>query len=179
MAVVVTGIVVLVAYGAAQVSFEARARLGWALQNVQGSRATRELLQDALRNARAPQRPAEPGFTLDDDRLSFVASGAGPPFDPDYDWQITVQPDSAGVVLVAVPTGRAPAAQVAFRLPGVTRWDVQVLAPGGAQWLRQWRSSFTTPRAISITMWKGSEQAAMPIRLALQPLSIPTFEDYR
>ena len=101
VAIVLTSLVVLLAYAAAQVSFDARARLGANLRTLQGARAVRALLQDALRNARTPQRQGDAGFTLKDGRLSFVAAGGAPPLDPDYDWLVTLQPRSGGLDLSA------------------------------------------------------------------------------
>ena len=119
-------------------------------------------------------RPGDSGLTLTDDRLSFVAAGAGPPFDPGYNWQFTIGPDSGGVALAARPVGRAPATQVSFRLPGVTRWEVRVLAPGGSDWMGAWTSGLETPRAIAITLWNGSEPLGPPLRLALSQIKTPT-----
>ena len=72
VAIVLTTLVVLLAYSAAQVSYDAHARLSADLRALQQGRALRELLQDALRSARAPQRPGDPLFTLHAGRLSFV-----------------------------------------------------------------------------------------------------------
>jgi prepilin-type N-terminal cleavage/methylation domain-containing protein len=172
VAIVLTSIVVLVAYGAAQVSFDARARLTQAVSTLQSERATRELLQDALRNARSPLRLEDTTFQLHGGRLSFVSAGTGPPFDPDYDWQITIEPDTAGLALVAVPVGRAPAARVAFHLPGVSRWDVQVLAIDEAKWIREWPATMAAPgmpRAVMVTLWDQSQSVGLPVRVALAP----------
>jgi prepilin-type N-terminal cleavage/methylation domain-containing protein len=175
IAIVLASIVVLVAYGAAQVSFDVHARLGGALRAQQSARATRELLQDALRNARrAPQAPEDTTFVLQEGRLSFVAAGAGPPFDPDFDWRITIEPDSSGLALVAVPVGRAPAAEVVFRLPGVTRWGVQVLAPDETRWVREWPATPNMPRAIAITLWNRAEPVGPPLQLMLTTDATPT-----
>src|SRR5438876_8765375 len=112
VAIVLTGLVVLLAYGAAQVSYDAHARLSAELRALQEARALRELLQDALRSARAPQRPGDSLFTLHSGRLSFVTAGGGPPLDPDYDWLLTIGPNADGLELSATPGGRVPAAVV-------------------------------------------------------------------
>src|SRR5207245_2817862 len=83
-------------------------------------------------------RPGDPLFTLHAGRLSFVTAGGGPPLDPDYDWLLTIGAGSGGLELSAIPVGRAPAAVVTIRFPGVTRWDVQARAAGGAPWPREW-----------------------------------------
>jgi hypothetical protein len=86
-------IVALLAYASARLSVDVRGRVGDALRLQQSTRATRDFLGDALRNARPPQRPEDTTVSLQGDRLSFVAAGPGPPLDPDYDWRITAQGD--------------------------------------------------------------------------------------
>jgi prepilin-type N-terminal cleavage/methylation domain-containing protein len=169
VAIVLTGLVALLAYSAAQVSYDARARMTGHLHDIQSARAVRALLVESLRNAKAPQRPGDPGFDLVNGRLSFVSAGGATPLDPDYDWRITVQPDARGLALTATPLGHAPAAQVAFRLPDVTRWDVQVLEPDGSQWRSDWTEQKVLPRAISIALWHNSVTAGTPIRVVLSP----------
>jgi hypothetical protein len=111
-----------------------------------------DLLQNALRNARAPQRLGDTTFGLADGRLMFFAAGAGPPFDPDYDWRITVQGDAGGLELVGTPAGRGPDARVAIRVPGVTRCDVQVLATKQSKWVSEWPPTTDMPRAVAVTL---------------------------
>ncbi len=173
VATVLTSVVAAAAYAAAQVSTEAHARLRAELRTVQHIRAVRETLQDALRNARPPLRLSDPGLTLQDGRLSFVAAGAGPPFDPDYDWLVVVEADTAGLRLLATPVGRAPTTEVAFRVPGVTAWEVRVLPSDGSDWVPEWPPSPAMPRAISIALLRGSEYLGAPLQVALTPLGMP------
>jgi len=171
VAIVLTGIVALLAYASAQVSLDARARLRAELRGLQQTRAVREVVQDALRNAQSPQRPGEPGFTLQAGRLSFVTAGGGPPFDAGYDWLVTFGPSASGgeLEVVATPVGRAPPVQVAFTVPDVTRWDVRVLAPWGSQWLDEWLSGRVMPRAVAIMFWHDSVRVGPPVRVILAP----------
>src|SRR2546427_1938772 len=165
LAIMLTGLVVLLAYGAAQVSYDAHARLSAELRALQQARALRELLQDALRSARAPQRPGDPRFTLHAGRLSFVTAGGGPPLDPDYDWLLTIEPGADGLDLSATPVGRAPATPVTIRVPGVTRWDVRVRAAGASQWLAAGAMTSGLPRGTAITLWHGCPPVGVPSHL--------------
>jgi prepilin-type N-terminal cleavage/methylation domain-containing protein len=167
VALVLTSIVVMVGYAMAQASFDARTSLATHLRQVESARALRELLRDALRNARAPQRPGDPGVVLSGNRLSFVAAGGAAPLDPDYDWQITIAPSGRGLQFVAIPLGHAPATQVAFTVPGVTRWSVQLLSPQGADWLSDWSEPKLMPRAVMISFWNGARPAIAPLHLVL------------
>jgi prepilin-type N-terminal cleavage/methylation domain-containing protein len=165
IAVVLTSLVALVAYSALAVSVDARQRLGHAMDTEQRSRVTRELLIDLLRNTRTPQRPSDTTFVLSGDTLTFVAAGGGPPLDADCDWRVTIAPDRGGLRFVATPVGRAPAAQIAFRLPGVTRMDVLVLAPTDSSWLDTWPAAMVNPRAVVITLWKQSQRIEPAVRV--------------
>ena len=165
VAIVLTGLVVLLGYGAAQVSYDAHARLRADVNALQEAQALRELLQDALRSARAPQRPGDPRFTLHAGRLSFVTAGGGPPLDPDYDWLVTIEPGADGLRLSATPVGRAPAAQVTIRAPGVTRWDVRARLAGASGWLEEWPTTTVLPSAVAITMWHDSTPVGLPLQV--------------
>lgn len=176
LAIVLTSLVVLLAYGAARVSYDAQARLSSHLRELQETRAVREVLKDALRNARAPQRPGDPLFTVHEGQLSFVTAGGGPPFDPDYDWLLTIGPGSGGLELSGIPVGHAPPAPVAVRVPSVTRWDVRVRAAGSAQWLREWPATPVLPQIVAITLWHDSEPVGSPLFVRLLPGPAPVPE---
>jgi prepilin-type N-terminal cleavage/methylation domain-containing protein len=165
VAVVLTSLVALIAYGALHMSLGARERLGVAMADEQRSRVTRELLADVLRNMRTPQRQGDTTFTLGGDTLMVVAAGGGPPLDADCDWRVTITPDAGGLRFIATPVGRAPMAEVVFRLPGVTRMDVRVLAPTGSEWLDTWPASMVVPRAIAITFYNHGKRLDPPVRV--------------
>ena len=167
VAIVLTSLVVLLAYGAARVSYDAHARLSADLRALQAASAFRELLQDALRSARAPQRPGDPLFTLHAGRLSFVTAGGGPPLDPDYDWLLTIGPGADGLELSAKPVGRVPATLVTIRVPSVTRWDVRALPPGATQCLEEWPGTAVMPHAVAITLWHDAEPLGLPLQVRL------------
>jgi hypothetical protein len=167
LAFVLTSVVVVVAFATAQVGFDARARLAADLGRVESAHAVRELFRDALRNARAPDEPGQPGFTLAHDTLAFVAGGGAGPLDPDYDWRISIAPGSRGLEFVGVPLGHAHPAQVAFHVPGVTRWQVRVLGVGESQWQTDWSEANVTPRAVSIEFWNDTVPIGVPLRVVL------------
>jgi prepilin-type N-terminal cleavage/methylation domain-containing protein len=167
VALVLTSLVVLLAYGAAQVSYDAHARLSADLRALQQARAFRELLQDALRSARAPQWTGDQRFTLHAGRLSFVTAGGGPPLDPDYDWLLSIGLGAHGLELSATPVGRAPATVVTIRIPGVTRWDVRARAVGASPWLEEWPGTAVMPHAVAITLWHDAEPLGLPLQVRL------------
>lgn len=168
VAVMLTSLIAMLAYASAQVSFEAQARLAGELRTVQGNRAARQILSDALRNAQPPQRADDPGFELRDGRLSFVAAGGAPPLDPDYDWLVTVGPAGDRIEFSAKPLGRAPVAEARFLVPQATRWDV--LVPGGnAGWVREWPNGMILPRVVEMRFWNDTVPLGSPLRINLVP----------
>jgi hypothetical protein len=176
LAIVLTGVVVLVAYGAASVGLDARARLAADLSRVEGTHAARELLADALRNTRSPDQSGQPGFTVSHDTLSFVAAGGAGPLDPDYDWLISAAPGPHGLDVTGIPLGHAEVARVAFRLRGITHWHVQVLGVGESGWQTQWSEANVTPRAVTIGFWNDSVPVT-PLRVVLWASESPQRRD--
>ncbi|HZS62189.1 MAG TPA: prepilin-type N-terminal cleavage/methylation domain-containing protein [Gemmatimonadaceae bacterium] len=166
---VITSLVALLAYGVAQVGYDARARVVGHLRDVQSARAFQTLLGDALRNVRTPDRTDEPGFGLHNGTLSFVAAGGAPPLDPDYNWLIHIAPGPQGLELAATPLGRADAVRVTFRSPDITSWNVRVLDPNNAQWIQDWSTPRITPRAIAISFWHNSVTTGLPLEVVLWP----------
>ncbi len=168
VALVLTAIVVSVAYAMSSAAIDARARLTSGLRTVQGSRAAREMLRDALRNARAPRPPSIPGGVyLSHDTLSFIASSGVSPLDPDYDWQFTVAPGRGALGVTAIAIGHARPATVAFAVPEVTRWSVRLLAPDGQSWVNAWHDTTFMPAAALITFWNGDRLSGLPLHVAL------------
>src|SRR5947208_3653695 len=65
----------------------------------------------------------------------------------------------------AAQVGRAPAAQVTIRAPGVTRWDVRARLAGASGWLEEWPMTTVLPSAVAITMWHDSTLVGLPLQV--------------
>jgi prepilin-type N-terminal cleavage/methylation domain-containing protein len=179
VAIVLTSIVVAVAYAMAQAGVDARTRLTSHLRASQSARAAREILRDAIRNARAAQSAGDPrgGVFLSNDTLSFVAAGGASPLDPDYDWRFTIAPGRGGLNVAASALGHAQPATVTFRIPDVTRWSVWMLAPDGHTWRTDWNEPVLMPRAVVIGFWDGNRLSGLPLHIALWPGASPALAD--
>jgi prepilin-type N-terminal cleavage/methylation domain-containing protein len=179
VAIVLTSIVVAVAYAMAQAGIDARTRLTDHLRTTQSARAAREILRDALRNARAAQTAGDPrgGIVLSNDTLSFVAAGGAAPLDPDYDWRFTIAPGRNGLTVAATALGHAQPATVAFRIPEVTRWTVWLLAPDGHTWRTGWTEPVLMPRAVVVGLWNGNHLSGLPLHVSLWPGATPVTAD--
>ena len=108
---------------------------------------------------------------------SFIAAGGASPLDPDYDWQFTIAPHRGRLLVTAVAVGHAVPAQVAFAVPGVTRWTVWMLAADGKTWQTDWSDPSVMPRAVVIAFWNGNRLSGLPLHLSLWPGSTPTIAD--
>jgi prepilin-type N-terminal cleavage/methylation domain-containing protein len=179
VAIVLTSIVVAVAYAMTQAGIDARTRLTTHLRAAQSTRAAREILRDAIRNARAAQSAGDPrgGVVLSNDTLSFVAAGGASPLDPDYDWRFSIAPGRGGLNVAATALGHAQPATVTFTIPDITRWSVWMLAPDGHTWRTDWTEPVLMPRAVVIGFWNGNHLSGLPLHIALWPGESPALAD--
>ena len=165
VAIVLTGVVALLVYGAVRAASDTEARLVTSRRHWQSHRGMRTLLEDALRNARPPMRAGAPAFSLQvatssagvpQDRLTFVTRGGFPPLTADADWRVTIEPTPTGLSASAIPLGVRTPLRLAAVLPGVSGLEIRVLAPGTSEWNRQWAFPATFPRAVTLTFWTDS-----------------------
>jgi prepilin-type N-terminal cleavage/methylation domain-containing protein len=162
IAIVLSGVVALLVYGAAAVGTDTQERLVTARRNVAGRNAFRAIIVDALRNSRAASFQSETVMQLEDrvgpdgtptDRLSFVTAGGGPPLTTDTEWAVTMELTGSGLQLAATPVGVAAPHTVALNLPEVSRFDVQLLTPGEfREWVTDWGRYDPLPRAARLTL---------------------------
>lgn len=177
VALALTGVIVLLLYGAAAPASDVEARLATSRRAAHAQVGMRALLEDALRNARPAPQPGDPVFRLEtrrsvggtpDDRLTFVTRGGFPPLTSDADWRLTVEATAGGLAVRAVPLSVRAPAQVAALLPGVTGLEIRVQPVGGGAWTRSWPMPGVFPRAVLLTFWSDSEPLAPPsLRVSL------------
>lgn len=177
VSIVVTSVVALLVYGAANSGFETRERLLRQHGALQTERAARLVLLEALRNARPATRPGAQAFVVEDrrdargrpaDRMRFVATGGFPPLTDDAQWLVQLAPDSAGIALLALPLGvRGATPRTLGRVPGATGVDVRVRTLDGTGWAAQWSLLSLVPSAVEVTFTADSGPAPLPLRVAL------------
>ncbi len=182
LALVLTGVVALLVYGAAGVALDTEARLLEHERTLRSERAWYVVVEDALRNLRAnadyprPTLIVSPGVDAlgrPRDRLEFITAGGTPPLTGDADWTVTVEATDVGISLTAAPIGvRAPARRVVGP-PGVTGLAVRVFGTvESPQWLNGWSDRRLLPAAIELTYWTDSGPAT-PILLAVPLETVP------
>ncbi len=176
VAVVITGLVALLTYGAARVAMDTRDRMDDKALEIRVREGWRGVVQDALRNTAPAPVFGDTAFFLEDgtrsgrpaDRAVFVTAGSMPPLTPDSDWLVILEVSEEGLVLRARPLGLAePVLRVATR-PEIRGFDMRVLDPGPpAQWRESWPLIGEVPRALEITYWTEEGPSGSPQLLRL------------
>lgn len=177
VSIVLTAVVSLLVYGAAQAARDTRARIADERHSLLTAFTIRILLEGAIAGSQTTFSRSDTVFRLESrvnprgvpqDRITFVASGDLPPLSPAADWLVTLQPTTEGLELVGAPRGiRLPRRRLAL-LPGVTGVAVRVLASGkNRTWTEDWRFPIALPRAVELTYWTGSGPVGVPITVSL------------
>jgi prepilin-type N-terminal cleavage/methylation domain-containing protein len=185
VAIVLTSVVSLLVYGAAQAARDTKARVEAERSSLQRALAMRLLLADALAGAQTTLRALDTVFLLDNridnrgipqDRLTFVASGDFPPLSPGVDWTVTLEATSTGLLLSGRPRGlRARARRLAL-LPGVRGLEIRTKQTGkDVSWSSDWKYPTALPMAVQLTYWAESGPVGVPltVRLALGQVDDP------
>jgi prepilin-type N-terminal cleavage/methylation domain-containing protein len=178
VATVLTAVVSLLVYGAAQAAHDTQARIKAERSSLQRALAMRLLLQDALAGAQTTFRAADTAFVLEDrvttrgipqDRLTFVSSGDFPPLSPGVDWIIAVEPTSTGLLLSGRPRGLGTRSRRLALLPGISGLEIRIKQTRDADWSSRWNFPTALPKAVQLTYWAESKPVGVPltVRLAL------------
>lgn len=176
VAMVLTGVVALLVYGAAGVAVDTQRRLEEKGREVRARQAWRSTLQEAFRNTRPAATYADTAFYLEErfiagrpaDRVTFVTAGSMPPLTPDSDWIVTLEASEEGLVLSARPVAAVVPGRRVVGIPGVTGLDVRVLDQQfGAGWSETWEYARFVPTAVELTYWTEDGPVAPSERLWL------------
>jgi prepilin-type N-terminal cleavage/methylation domain-containing protein len=165
LAIVITGVVALLAYGTASAGFDTRERLQEYRTTTGSEVILRAFLVDALRH------PVEPGglamndtlFWIDDqlsadgspaDAVAFLSRGLASPLGASNVWTVKLSTTQAGLRLDAAPNhpsdGIAP---ITMLVRDVTGLNVEVLdRSADFQWRPTWDAAGRVPAAVKIEM---------------------------
>ena len=162
VAIVLTSVVALLAYGTARTGIDTGERLARYRGEVETQAIVRALLVDALRH------PPEQGggfmndvlFGLDDrmsreglplDGLQFFTRGALPPLGATDTWFVSLEPSEAGLRVRALPADTASAAPIELLWSGVHGLNVRVLGrTADSVWIEQWDLTGRVPAAVAL-----------------------------
>lgn len=168
-ALVLTGVVALLVYGAAGAALDTERRLEDAQARLQNARAWRALVTDAVRNARPARTPGDTAFWIEDrlgadglpaDRLRLVTAGGLAPLTPDADWLVTIEPGGDGLVLTATAVGIVGPPRVVRGPAGLRGLDVRVTGfTQEPEWAPRWRFPRLVPNGVVLVWWTASGAA--------------------
>ncbi len=177
VALVLTSVVSLLVYGAAQAARDTQARVTAERGSLQRALAMRLLVSDALAGAQTNFRGLDTVFLLDNredsrgipqDRLTFVASGDFPPLSPGVDWTVTLEATANGLLLSGRPRGLRAGARRLALLPGVRGLEIRIKQTGKeVSWAPEWMYPTALPRAVQLTYWAESGPVGVPLTVSL------------
>jgi hypothetical protein len=172
VALVVSGLVVSLAYAALQGGLEARERLDRHRNGVESLAGMRTVLGNALRHALSGARGGPDVFSLADrsgpggpaDSLVFLTRGIVAPNGTSQAWRAIVTADSDGLRFFASPLDGSGQPVVGV-LPGVIALDVQVLARGSSTWTGDWPDRSIAPQAVALSLVQRGGALPLVVRL--------------
>ncbi len=174
VALVVTGVVALLAYATAHAGLETNERLDRHRGSAETQVIVRALLIGALRHLPEGGGAAMDDvlFSLDDrtsaaglpsDRVEFLSRGLGPSGGTSAMWAVSLAPEDDGVRLRAAPIQPGSMLPLDALLPDVRGLDVRVLSRGAdGTWTDRWDQPGRTPAAVAIEFLSAAGDAAGP-----------------
>jgi prepilin-type N-terminal cleavage/methylation domain-containing protein len=178
--IVLTSVVALLVYGAAEAARDTQARIADEQQSLQKAVAMRLLLEGALGGVQTVLLAPDTTFVLESrvsargipqDRLTFMASGHLPPLSPGADWVVILEPTQEGLRLTGAPLGVRTPSRLLALLPGVTGLAVRVRdirdPVDGPDWLQEWAFPAVLPQAVELTYWTDSGPVGLPLTVSL------------
>jgi prepilin-type N-terminal cleavage/methylation domain-containing protein len=185
VAIVLTGIVALLAYGTAQAGMDTRERLERFRETVQARMIVRSLLLDALRHP-----PEGGGLSMNDtlfrmadwtdaagapaDDLHFFSHGVIEPQGASATWAVSVAVTEAGLRVHAAAIDSTAVLPLDILLPGVHGLNVRVLQrTADSTWHDVWDAPGRVPAAVSLEFFSAPGRVMAPplvVHAALEPV---------
>jgi prepilin-type N-terminal cleavage/methylation domain-containing protein len=160
VAIVVTGLVVTLAYGALRAGTDVQDSLERFRRGTESETIARALLTDAVRHALPGARGGAEVFVLENgidvtgrpsDRLRFLTRGVVSPLGTSAAWDVSIGSDTLGLFIVARST-EDESQRVQARLRDVSGMDVALLPHGfRASWTDRWEDTDRSPVAVHVT----------------------------
>jgi prepilin-type N-terminal cleavage/methylation domain-containing protein len=175
VALVITGLVVSMAYASVQAGLDTAERLTLAQQGEEREVVARTLLTRALRHALPGTLGGQPVFVLRDqpngDALAFQTRGVVEPHGASSVWEVSLEPNLQGLRLSGRITDGSGASFSAL-LRRVRRVDVRVRGRDARDgWFHVWNFPDRSPVAVAITFFDARGQqlgASVTSRIGLE-----------
>jgi prepilin-type N-terminal cleavage/methylation domain-containing protein len=177
IALVVSSVVVLLAYATLRAGVDVEQRVTRAHESAVTMVSLRTLLADALRHATMAD-PSDPGALRSPvdgqgrmSRLVFTTRGITAPLGGSPAWQVQLTADGEGVLLQATPTavGQTP---LSVRAAGPVALGIRFLGADDRGWRRAWEDPTRLPVAFEVRFLTASgADHAPPLIARTQPVS--------
>ncbi len=177
VALVVTGLVASLAFGAASAGLDVTARLERVRRDEGGALALRSVLHDALRHAEPGSGGTDTTFAMPGTSptlgaphdpsvaLRFVTRGVRPPLGTGGRWAVELSTSRDGLTLRAAPLDE-DATPLRIVAPAVAGLDVSVLESVGGPWRDRWSRPDAPPVAVRIRFLDAAGRDALPALIA-------------
>ncbi len=156
VALVVTGLIVSVAWSTVQAGFDTEERLALTRAGEEREAVARSIIAAALRHALSGTIGGAPVFELGDgdgasDNLRFRTRGIVEPFGASGVWEVVLVPSERGLLVTGHPVAEG-AMPFTSRLPRISAIDVAVKGRGFREgWMATWPTVDRSPVAVRIT----------------------------
>lgn len=169
IAIVLAGIIALLAYGSLQAGIDSTARLERQRSGVETEAMMRTFVSDALRHP-ADASDGGPSFTIArsgqrfGDQLQFTSRGVSGPLGAGELWRVTVASSAQGID-VSASSLDGNSAPIRGLIPTLSSLSVRVLgSPDEKRWQASWESTRQFPSAVEISFRDSAgRQAGVPL----------------
>ena len=153
VAIVLSGVVALLAYGSVEAGIDSASRIESYRRNGESEAMMRALVGDALRHpadtppgAAAFQMTVGPNGASD---LRFMSRGINGPLGAGDLWQVGLRPTNSGIELDAISLD-GDASPIHGTIAGLSSFAVRVRGLGDQNWQDRWESTQQFPSAVEI-----------------------------
>ncbi len=166
-AIVITGVVSLLAYGSVQAGLESGERVERHRSGIESAALMRSLVTDALRHPASSPEPALPSFSItqsaaqgvNNARLQFVSRGVSPPHGAGTLWNVVLEPTSNGLRVRADPMETTAELALESMLLAVRGMSVRSRATRAERaWSTGWESRSSAPYAVEIRFFDAANR---------------------
>lgn len=175
VAIVITGVVALLAYGSAQAGFDTSDRLNDYRRGPESEALMRSVVSDALRHISSAPAGGPPSFRIEhrdasSDVLTFVTRGVTSPLGAGSLWKMTLLPSDSGLQLRADPLEDSSVTPIRAIVRRISAMKVLVESTDANQsWTGEWSSDRQVPTAVVLQFAAKGTPAMTPLIVSVSP----------
>lgn len=180
VALVLTALVALLAYGSAEAGFTSQSRLDDFRREAQAQALMRSIVGRSLRHMAEAPPEASSALSLtravdrtgeSSEKLTFLTRGVSGPLGAGALWRMTLERRPDGLLLIAVPLDDTDQGPIETRVPGIVNFSARFMrSVADGVWQEEWHSR-QAPAAVEISF--------EAVRGRLPPLLARTSGEFR